>query len=246
MASIKDDRGYNQMFKPSEALDIRTERRCNQILSEMSFHIDNQSNEGDCNVLEIGCGTGELAAFMASKLAGVARVTGSDICVPFVEEAKERHQLPNLDFIALDFNCPETLNDCKFDYVVGNGILHHLYYHLDEALINIKELLKPNGKMIFWEPNLYNPYCWLIFNTTKGMRKRAKLEPDEMALRKGKIEKQIESAGFSNISVEYKDFLLPNTPTWLIKPVITMGNGLEKIFFLRWLSQSLFISAQKS
>ena len=244
MASIKDDRGYYQMFKPSEALDIRTERRCNQILSEMSFCIDNQLNERGYNILEIGCGTGELAAFMASKLVGVACVIGSDICVPFVEEAKRKHQLPNLDFMTLDFNCPETLNNLKFNYVVGNGILHHLYYHLDKTLINMKKLLKPNGKMIFWEPNLYNPYCWLIFNTTKSMRKWANLEPNEMALRKGKIEKQIECAGFSNISVEYKDFLLPNMPSWLIKPVIAIGNGFEKIPFLRWLSQSLFISAQ--
>ena len=99
--------------------------------------------------------------------------------------------------------------------------------------------------MIFWEPNLYNPYCALIFNTTKSMRKWAKLEPDEMALRKKRITKQIKNAGFSNVSVEYKDFLLPNIPEWLIKPSIKIGNGLEKIPFLRWLSQSLFIVGSK-
>ena len=244
MASIKDDRGYNQMFKPSTSMDIRTERRCDQILSQMNFGVDNQ-HVVKYNILEIGCGTGELAAFMASKLNGVAHVTGSDICKPFVEEAQQRHQLSNLDFIVLDFNRPETINNHVFDYVIGNGILHHLYYHLDEALLHIRGILKPGGKMIFWEPNLYNPYCALIFNTTKGMRKWAKLEPDEMALRKSKIAKQIEKAGFSNVSVKYKDFLLPNTPEWLIKPIIVIGNGLEKIPFLRWLSQSLFIVGAK-
>ena len=246
MASLKDERGYNQMFKPSEAMDIRTERRCDQILSEMRIMSDSQvSNNEECHVLEIGSGTGELAALMALELAGISHITGSDISLPFVEEATKRHQLPNLDFIKLDFNNPELLNDCKFDYIVGNGILHHFYDHLDETLTNIYELLKPNGKMIFWEPNLYNPYCWLIFNTTKKMRKWANLEPNEMALRKSKIEKQINNTGFSNINIKYMDFLPPNTPSWLINPTITIGSGLEKIPFLRWLSQSLFISAQK-
>ena len=246
MASIKDDRGYNQMFKPSISMDIRTERRCEHILSQMSFYVDKEEGENKFTILEIGCGTGELAAFMASKLNGVARITGSDICIPFIEEAQRRHQFSNLDFRVLDFNRPETIGNDQFDYVVGNGILHHLYYQLDEALQNILKILKPGGKMIFWEPNLYNPYCTLIFNTTKGMRKWAKLEPDEMALRKGKIAKQIENAGFSNVSVAYKDFLLPNTPAWLIKPVIATGNILEKISFLRWLSQSLFIVGTKN
>ena len=51
-----------------------------------------------------------------------------------VEEAKEKHQFPNLSFDVLNFNSPETLQGKKFDYIIGNGILHHLYYNMSIIL----------------------------------------------------------------------------------------------------------------
>jgi len=236
MASIKDDKGYNQMFEYSAAMTVRSERRCDYMLSQM------ENISADTHILEIGSGTGEIAALLAAKTN--AQITGSDICAPFMEEAQNTHQYPNLKFMVLDFNHPEVLNGHQFNYIVGNGILHHLYNHLDEALLNIKKLLKPQGKIIFLEPNIYNPYCFLIFNTTKGMREWANLEPDEMALRKGKIKRQLQKANYSNIKIEYKDFLLPNTPLALIKPVIFIGRIWEKIPVLKMVSQSVFITAE--
>jgi len=237
MTNITDDRGYNQTFAPSVAMTVRSERRCDYMLSQMS------NVSADTHILEIGSGTGEIAALLASKTN--AQITGTDICVPFIEEAQNTHQYPNLKFIALDFMRPQALAGLQFDYIVGNGILHHLYNQLDEALLNMKKLLKPQGKIIFLEPNLYNPYCFLIFNTTQRMRQWAKLESNEMALRKGKIERQLQKANYSNINIEYKDFLLPNTPSWLIKPIIFTGRILEKIPVLKMLAQSVFIVSEQ-
>jgi 2-polyprenyl-3-methyl-5-hydroxy-6-metoxy-1,4-benzoquinol methylase len=224
------------MFCPSAAMDIRTERRCDYMLAQM------KEVSAQTHILEIGSGTGELAALIASKTT--AQVTGSDICNPFIEEAKRKHRLPNLKFITLDFNHPAVLEGFQFDYIVGNGILHHLYNNLNEALVHIKHLLKSEGKIIFLEPNLYNPYCFLIFNTTEKMRKWAKLEPDEMALRKCRVKAQLQRAGYDDIKIEYKDFLLPNTPECLIKTVINAGDVLERIPLLKMISQSVFISAK--
>ena len=61
MASLKDDRGYNQGFRPSKALNIRTQRRCEYIISQM----DDANNPSE--ILEIGCGTGELSFMLATK-----------------------------------------------------------------------------------------------------------------------------------------------------------------------------------
>jgi 2-polyprenyl-3-methyl-5-hydroxy-6-metoxy-1,4-benzoquinol methylase len=235
MASLTDDRGYNQMFAPSKAMQIRSERRCDMIISEMNL-------TKDSTILEIGCGTGEIAAFIASKVQ--AKVIGTDICVPFVEEANQKHKRDNLHFEVLDFNKPESLNGQKFDYIIGNGILHHLYYHLDEALVAIKNLLKDNGKLIFLEPNLINPYCYLIFSYPY-FRKKANLEPDEMAFTKSFIQDKLKKAGYSSSKVVYKDFLLPVIPDALIKPVIVVGDLVEKIPLLNKMTQSIFIVGNK-
>jgi 2-polyprenyl-3-methyl-5-hydroxy-6-metoxy-1,4-benzoquinol methylase len=235
MASLKDDRGYNQMFAPSKAMQKRSERRCDMIISEMSI-------AEETTILEIGCGTGEIASFIAQKT--IAHVIGTDICVPFIEEASEKHKFPNLTFDVLNFNNPETLKGKKFDYIIGNGILHHLYYQLDEALKNILFLLKDGGKLIFLEPNLINPYCYLIF-TNPYFRKKANLEPDEMAFTKNFVQKKLKKAGFKSSKVVYKDFLLPIIPNILIKPVIILGDIAEKIPLVKKMSQSIFIVGNK-
>jgi 2-polyprenyl-3-methyl-5-hydroxy-6-metoxy-1,4-benzoquinol methylase len=233
--SIVDDRGYNQGFKETVSLRKRMERRADWMIEEMSTGVGK-------SILEIGCGTGYLSYYIAKKTG--MKVLGTDLCKPFIEEATRNYDLPNLSYDMLDFNqAPVSVYE-KFDYIIGNGILHHLYYNLATSLITLKKLLNTQGKIIFMEPNIYNPYVAAIFKN-RGFRKWARLEPGEMAFSKKFIEKELERAGFENIRVKYRDFLLPGIPACLIKPSITFGNFLEKTP-LKFISQSIFISAQKN
>lgn len=235
MNSIKDDRGFNQGFKLVKSTEIRMRRRANWMMKEFE--------SGKKSVLEIGCGRGEVGYWIAEQTN--LDVLATDLCVPFIEGAKEKYQLPNLKFEVLDFNNAAQVNGRKFDYIIGNGILHHLYYHLPQALTTIKSLLNKNGKMIFMEPNIYNPYCALIFNIPY-LRVKAHLEPDEMAFSKTFISKELKSVGFSNIQVSYRDFLLPGVPAFTTKLFIHGGNIAEKIPGIKMLSQSIFIVAENA
>ena len=76
------------------------------------------------------------------------------------------------------------------------------------------------------------------------LRRLANLEPDEMAFTDKYIKKLVLKAGFSDCKTEIRDFLLPNTPKWLIMPVIILGSLLEKTF-LKNIAQSIFIVAVK-
>lgn len=235
MAHIKDDRGFNQIWKETNSTIVRKKRRALWLQNEM----DAASLKA---VLEIGCGTGEVSYWLAQY--SNLNVLGTDLCVPFIEEANKKYKLPNLNFEVLDFNNPEQVQGRKFDYIIGNGILHHLYYNLPNALNTIKNLLTENGKLIFMEPNIYNPYCAVIFNIPT-CRKWANLEPDEMAFSKQFISQKLRESGFNNIKVDYKDFLLPGVPEFMIKPSIIIGNILEKLPIVNKISQSIFIVAEK-
>jgi SAM-dependent methyltransferase len=240
MGSIKDNRGYNQGFKPSTAMKIRMKRRCDYMIDQIDSDTDT------IKILEIGSGTGEISYLLSQKLN--AKILGTDICLSFIERSREKYFSLNLKYEVLDFNDTESINKIigneKFDYIVGNGILHHLFYKLDESLSNINYLLNANGKLIFLEPNILNPYCFLIFKFP-FFRKFANLEPGEMAFTKKYIKKKLEDAKFTDIKVEYRDFLLPNTPSPLIWPVIWLGNIFEKTPILKKLSQSIYVSAKK-
>ena len=237
--AIQDNRGYNQKYKPSKSLELREQRRCGYILDRMELNAEKR-------ILEIGCGTGELAYMMARKTD--CKILGVDICVPFIEQARKNFSVPNLEFKVLDFNDADNLKkvteECKFDYVVGNGILHHFYYNLDEVFANIQTLLKKNGKIIFLEPNFYNPYCLLIFKI-KFFRKLARLEPGESTFTKTAVTRKLKNASFGDIKVEYRDFLVPGTPEFLIKPVVLIGDIIEKMPGLNMMAQSIYISARK-
>ncbi len=234
MENIKDDRGFNQVWGDSKATRVRAERRCDYIVSQM--------NTGqDKSVMEIGCGTGKNAFMLAHKTG--LNVLGTDLCVPFIDDAKKNFQLPNLRFDILDFNKAEDFKGEQFDYIIGNGILHHLYHHLDDVFVNMKRLLKPNGKIIFLEPNIYNPYVYFIFSYG-FLRKATHLEPDEMAFSKPFVAEKLNKAGYKNIQVEFKDFLLPGIPDFLITPSVVVGDILEKIPLVKNVSQSIFISAE--
>ena len=236
MASIQDDRGYNQGFKPSKAMQFRTDRRSRYIMNEMDL-----SKKSD--ILEIGCGLGDISYYIAKNTSNT--VLGTDLCKPFIEKATATFILPNLAFDILDFNHPEKLQGRKFDYIIGNGILHHLYYTIDETFLRLKDLLKDGGKIIFMEPNIVNPYCFLIFGTTQYFRYWANLEPDEKAFTKCFLRKKLKIAGFKNIKVDNRDFLLPMTPSFLIKPTVLIGDVVENIPVLKLMAQSVFLCAEK-
>ncbi len=234
MSHITDDQGFNQVYKPVKAMQVRTERRAQRILDVMI-------GRPPQSILEIGSGTGELADLLAARTG--AQVVGADICQPFVQAAAEKYQRPNLTYKHMDVLRPDVQAQLgqTFDYVVGNGILHHLYYRLDEVLPRFKSLLKPQGRLIFWEPNLANPYVYLIF-TFSRMRRWAKLDPEEMAFSRRRLMEAFQKAGYRDLDIAYRDFLVPNTPDALIRSVAWAGDLAERVPLLRTWAQSLFIS----
>ncbi len=238
MASLVDDRGYNQGFRWTPTQRVRMERRAQAILDTV------EPQKGD-RVLELGCGTGELAHLLSSNTQ--AFVTGVDLCVPFIEQATQAFASERLSYVAADLSKAEDRQRLGGDWgaIVGNGILHHLYYGIEPALKSMHGLLKPGGRFVFWEPNLFNPYVFAIFSF-KPLRKITKLEPDEMAFGPRWIRRHLANAGFTQIDVRFRDFLVPVIPLALVPAVARVGSLVEQIPVLNRAAQSLFISATRA
>jgi len=65
-----------------------------------------------------------------------------------------------------------------------------------------------------------------------------------MAFSRRHIRTRLARAGFTDVRVAPRDFLLPNTPAALVPLAVGLGDRLESIPLLRHLSPSLFISAR--
>ncbi len=98
------------------------------------------------NVLEFGCGTGDLIAFL-NPTSGV----GYDPSVEMIKIAKSKQSLP-LRGKHKDIRFVTELPQNKFDYVFMSDVIEHLDNPIKEFK-NIKNILNKNGKLIITMAN---------------------------------------------------------------------------------------------
>jgi ubiquinone/menaquinone biosynthesis C-methylase UbiE len=104
----------------------------------------------DSSVLEIGCGSGGYALYLAETLG--CQIVGVDINEPGIRSAKVLAQTRALGSRARFEQCDVSKNlpfdDETFDAAFSNDVLCHVSGRLD-LLIEIWRVLKPAGRMLF-------------------------------------------------------------------------------------------------
>jgi SAM-dependent methyltransferase len=102
-------------------------------------------------VLEIGCGTGQLGAFLSVGGRAVVGVDMSSASLRLASDFKHRHRLENLNFVQGDlFALP--LQSESFDLVIAKGVLHHTA-DARRAFRAACRMLRPGGYFLV---GLYN------------------------------------------------------------------------------------------
>ena len=142
-------------------------------------------------VLDAGCGSGAFSGF----LSGYGfKVTGIDISDELVNIAAEINK--EAVFIAGDiFSAP--FPDESFDSVFCGAVLHHFPDRLFECAAEFKRLLRPRGKVYFFEPysfcvNSLLRYGIFEFNRTAS----------ERALDPSRVKTEFEKAGFREFNCQ--------------------------------------------
>lgn len=97
-------------------------------------------------VLDVGCGTGQTAAYLATRYN--AKVTGLDINPIVIEKARNRmrkYELPVEIIQGSIENCP-IKGDSKYDFIISESVLS--FVNKPSALKEIFRLLKYDGRFI--------------------------------------------------------------------------------------------------
>ena len=112
-----------------------------------------QSIPYNTDILEVGCGTGQLTNFLGSSCR---RVIGTDMCLNSLrlgETFRIEQGLERVRFMQMNLFRP-ALRKEQFDLVICNGVLHHTTdpYGGFQGLVS---LVKPGGHILI---ALYNTY----------------------------------------------------------------------------------------
>jgi|TARA_B100000795_G_C22704414_1_gene400980 SAM-dependent methyltransferase len=123
------------------------------------------------DVLEVGCGTGQLAIYFA--LGTNNRVVGLDPTIESLELASDfatKHSIENIDFVNADI-FDDVLKDKFFDFIWCNGVLHHTKDPYGAFRVLIKSL-KNEGYVLIGLYNkigrirtVFRRYMFKIFGT---------------------------------------------------------------------------------
>ncbi len=136
--------------------------------------------EDGMRVLDLGCGTGDLAIMAAQKIRGSGEVVGLDFSpqmLAFAEERVKKLGLNGLGSLRFVLKKAEELpleNDKPYDWVVSGFVLRNLYEHIDRVLSGTYQSLKKGGGISFLDitepPNPAALWFWRIYmNTLVGL-----------------------------------------------------------------------------
>lgn len=103
------------------------------------------------SLLDFGCGMGEETIYFASLGAQVTAIDISQVGIEITRRRARHNGLADRVDARVMRVDPTELPSGSFDIVHGLGILHHLG-DLEQALGEVKRLLKPGGVAVFLEP----------------------------------------------------------------------------------------------
>ena len=149
----------------------------------------------DSRILDIGCGTGQTAAYLASEYSAV--VTGIDRHPIMVEKAKKRMKKEHLPVEILQCSIENVpLQNDTFDFALAESVL--AFVDKPTALNEIFRLLKDGGQLIAIEFTINKPLDAATINEIKQFYGFESLLMEQDWIR------YFKQAGFTTIQLEPK------------------------------------------
>ncbi|XP_078355300.1 demethylmenaquinone methyltransferase-like [Oculina patagonica] len=127
-------------------------------------------------ILDLGCGTGELSAYLAELVGPEGYVVGVDPDLNRVKVAQEAHRgIKNLSFVEGNSDNFEGMGSEKYDIIFLNQVLHWIP-NKEDAFKNMFSSLKAGGKIAVQYIHALHPFVVAAFEelTTPEIEERCK------------------------------------------------------------------------
>ena len=130
---------------------------------------DKKAADSSLKMLDIGCGTGQLISHLAKQLPN-AKLYGIDLTEAMINRAKQK--LKQYKNITLQQASVENIphKDKLFDYILTTEAFHH-FPDPEKALLEMKRVLKDDGKIILIDINFGPGISYLFHKIEPGNKK---------------------------------------------------------------------------
>ena len=142
---------------------------------ELESELGSIGDKSNIKILDLGCGTGSIALYIAGKFGEKCDVFGLDINQGRLLCARERQKILEeklgykLRCRYIESNVLSLNEECKFDLIYLEETLHHMEPRL-EVVAKISNLLNSGGTLIISEANAWNPFMQLSLLKQRGLR----------------------------------------------------------------------------
>lgn len=190
-------------------------------------------------VLELGCGTGEYTKEFAKE---EVQLVSLDLSPEMIRVARSKTGKGVLYIVSNAEQLPFK-NDV-FDSVLGNAILHH-FPDLSTALQEVWRIKKQQARIVFREPNLYNPGKFFAFGIPiLRLFRKNRWSPSEKVFSRSSIKKRLEQTGYSVLDIEYAGLVGSKCPTRITRFLYRAEKWFSKTPILNALMGSMIIQAK--
>ncbi len=190
-------------------------------------------------VLELGCGTGEYTKeFIEEKV----RLVSLDISPEMIKVARSKTGRGVQYVVSNAEQLP--FKDVVFDAIVGNAILHH-FPDLSTALLEVRRIKTQQARIVFREPNLYNPSKFFAFGIPiLRLFRKDRWSPAEKVFSRSFIKKILEESGYSVLDIEYAGLVGSRCPPQITNFLYRIERWFSKTPILNALMGSMIIRAE--
>jgi SAM-dependent methyltransferase len=188
--------------------------------------------EGGLDVLDYGCGAGDLLRVLAG-LGARARFTGCDVSTGMLAEAARRWPpgLGPAPTLAVQSDARTPFADASFDIVTISAVLHHVAPPERHAVYReLGRVLKPAGRIYVFEHNPRNPLVRYVIARTPIDENAILL--DEKEVRTGLLD-----AAPYDIAADYLMFMPPG---------INFLRGIDRLLAWLPLGAQYVVAARKT
>src|ERR1035437_365837 len=107
------------------------------------------------DILDVGCGNGNISAVLASYGDDVLGIDMSEDCIEHATSLKNKYNISHLNFEVASANEIQRFGR-SFDAVICSEVLEHVY-EPTSILLAVRAVLKQDGVLIVTVPNGYGP-----------------------------------------------------------------------------------------